>query len=51
MTTKGFFRKQIIVLISSENINKFMMPSSEYIVNLNRALETDTLIDFIHIDN
>ena len=39
MTTKGSSRKQIIIPIDKDNINKFMASSSIYIANINRALK------------
>jgi len=53
MTTKDPSRKQIIVLINSNNIKRFMNKSSNYIANLNRALKnmrTDVIVNFIHLD-
>ena len=51
--TKGLSRKQIIVPMSTDNTNKFMLVSSEHITNLNHSLrntKTDLIADFIHID-
>ena len=51
MTIKGSFHKQIIVLMGSKNINKFIAFSDNHITNLNHALKSiksDTIIDFIH---
>ena len=39
MTTKDPFRKQVIALINSDNIKKFIDKSSSHISNLNRALK------------
>ena len=39
MITKGLLRKQIIVLMSNNNRNKFMSNLSAYISNINRALK------------
>ena len=53
MTTKGSFRKQIIILISNDNIYKFMKNSSLHIANINWALKnakSEVLVDFIHLD-
>ena len=38
MTTKGLSRKQIIVPMSTDNTNKFILVSSEHITNLNHSL-------------
>jgi len=35
MTTKGSLRKQVIIPISNDNINKFMKDSSLHVVNIN----------------
>ena len=35
MKTKGLSRKQTIILMSSDNINKFMKNSSLYVTNIN----------------
>jgi len=43
MTTKGPSRQQIIVLMGSNNIFKFMSLSSEYIANINKALKISSL--------
>ena len=54
MMTKGPLRKQIIIPISTDNANKFMLASSKHIVNLNyslRSTKTDFMVDFIHIDH
>jgi len=53
MITKGPLRKQIIVSISSDNKVKFIVSSSKYITNFNRALKntkSEVIIDFAHID-
>ena len=53
MITKGPLRKQIIVPISSDNKVKFIVSSSKYITNFNRALKntkSEVIIDFTHID-
>ena len=54
MTTKGPSRKQIIVPISIDNANKFMLASSKYVANLNyslKSIKTDLMVDFICIDH
>ena len=53
MTTTGLFRKQIIILMGSNNITKFMKNSSLYITNINwslRNLKSEVLVNFIHSD-
>ena len=37
--TKSLSRKQIIVLISSNNLEKFMILFNKYVANINRALK------------
>ena len=39
MTTKRLYCKQIIVLMNSDNIVKFMSNSSNHITNINRLLK------------
>jgi len=54
MMTKGPSRKQIIVPMSMDNANKFMLASSKYIVNLNHSLKnikTDLMVNFIYRDH
>ena len=53
MTTKGPSRKQIIIPMSSDNMNKFMKNSSLHIANINQSLrnsKSEVLVDFIHSD-
>ena len=53
MITKGFLRKQIIVLISNDNKAKYIVSSSNHITNFNRALKntkSEVMVDFAHID-
>jgi len=53
MTTKGSLYKQIIVSISSNNINKLMVSSSEHVAGLNHTLKgikSDNIINFIQIN-
>jgi len=50
MTTKGPSRKQIIIPIVKDNINKFMKNSLIHVTNLNRNLRnamSEVLVDFI----
>ena len=50
MTTKGSSRKQVIIPIVKDNINKFMKNSSIHMTNLNRNLRntmSEVLVDFI----
>ena len=54
MTTKGPSRKQIIILMSSDNISSFMKNTSSNVANLNRELrnaKTDVLVNYIRSDN
>ena len=54
MTTKSPSHKKIIVPMGSENINKFMIFSSEHVTNLNCTLKdirSDIFIDFIYFDH
>jgi len=49
-TTKGPFRKQIIIPMSPGNILSFMKNSSQHVANINRELrnaKTDVLVDYI----
>jgi len=51
--TKGPSRKQIIILMSNDNIIKFMKNSDTHIINLNRNLrntKSEVLVYFIHSD-
>ena len=53
MTTKGLSRKQIIILMSNDNIIKFMKNSLLHIANINRSLKnakSEVLVDFICSD-
>lgn len=50
MITNGLLCKQIITPISSDNINKFMVSSSEDIAGPNytlKSIKSDNIIDFI----
>ena len=50
MTTKGPSRKQIIILMSGDNVSSFMKNSSLHVANINRLLwnaKTDVLVDYI----
>jgi len=50
MTTKGLFRKYVIIPMSSENNSKFMKNSSLHVANINRLLrnaKSEVLADFI----
>jgi len=52
--TKGPSRKQIIIPMTIDNTNKFMLAFSKHITNLNRSLKsikTDLMVDFICIDH
>ena len=49
--TKGLFKKQIIILIDSDNIAKFIKNSSLHIANINlRNLKSEVLVNFICLD-
>jgi len=51
---KRLSRKQVIILMSLNNANKFMSNLSSYVTNINRALKnikSDIMADFIYIDN
>ena len=53
MTTKGPSRKQVIILMSIDNINRFMKNSSLYIANINKSLrntKSEVLVGFIWSD-
>ena len=53
MTTKGPSIKQIIILMSNDNIIKFMKNSLLHIANINRSLKnakSEVLVDFICLD-
>ena len=50
MMTKESSRKQVIILINSNNTVKFMKNSSLHIANINRSLrnmKSEVLVDFI----
>ena len=54
MTTKGPFRKQIIIPVSQDNINIIIMYANGYIFNINRLLKSiksDIIPDFICSDS
>ena len=53
MTTKGPLRKQVIILMSNDNINKFIKDSLFHIANINQSLrnaKSEVLVNFIHSD-
>jgi len=50
MTTKGPLRKQVIILMNSDNIVKFMKESLLHVSNINGALKNvkfEVLVNFI----
>jgi len=49
MITKGFSRKQIIILMSSNNLERIIAISSKHIANINRALniKSEIITDFL----
>jgi len=54
MTTKGPFRKQVIIPMSLLNTNRFMAKSNQHVTNINRFskdVKSDVLADFICTDN
>ena len=53
ITTKGLSRKQVIIPMSNDNIEKFMKNSSIHVANLNRNIrnaKSEVLVDFIRSD-
>ena len=53
ITTKGLFRKNVIIPMNSDNIMRFIKKSSLHISNLNSALKnikSDVLVNFICSD-
>jgi len=53
MTTKGSSRKQVIILINSDNISRYIKNSLVHVTNINRSLrnaKSEVLMDFIHSD-
>ena len=53
MTTKGSFRKQVIIPMVKDNIDKFIKNSLIHVTNLNRNLRNaklEVLVNFIHSD-
>jgi len=49
MTTKGLFRKQVIIPMNVDNIANFMKESSQHVSNINKILKnakSDILADF-----
>jgi len=53
MTTKGPSRKQIIILMSKENVNSFIKNSSLHISNINRQFhnaKSEILVDYIRAE-
>ena len=53
ITIKGLSRKQIIILMNSDNTVKFMKDSSLHVANINRSLrnaKSEILVDFIWSD-
>jgi len=54
MTTKGPFRKQVIISMSRENVKSFMKNLSLHVANINRLLhnaKSDVLVDYICSDS
>ena len=54
MTTKDPLRKQVIVLISKDNVDNIMVSANKYVTNINRALKnikSNIMINFICPEN
>ena len=54
MITKDFSRKQIIIPMESNNVEKIMVQSNIYIANINRQskdIKSETSVEFIYSDN
>jgi len=54
MTTKGPFRKQVIVLMSKFNINNILVLANKHVTNINRTLKnikSNVTVNFIYLDN
>ena len=54
MTTKSSLRRQILVSMSLNNMNKIMILSNKYVTNINRALKDiklEVIADFICTNN
>jgi len=53
MTTKGLLHRQIIILMSSDNLKKFLSSLSKHVINLNHALKDiklEVFVNFIRSD-
>ena len=53
ITTKGPSHKQVIVLMNSNNIIKFILNSSDHITNINRLLKnikSDCKVNYIQLE-
>ena len=54
MITKGSSRRQVIILMSLNNFQKFMLLSNKHVFNINRTLKdikSDIMADFICTNN
>ena len=54
MTTKILSRKQIIISIGSNNVERAMVKTNANVVNINRLLKgvkSEVSVNFIHLDN
>ena len=52
--TKGLSRKQIIIPMESNNMERIMTQSNVYIANINQQLKyikSETLVDFMYFNN
>ena len=53
ITSKRPLRKQVIILMNSDNISKFMKNSLLHVANINQSLrnmKSEVLVNFIHSD-
>jgi len=54
MITKDSFRKQIIISMGTNNVERVMVQSNTYVVNINRlikGIKSEISADFIYLDN
>ena len=54
MTMKSPSRKQVIVLMSKDNVDNIMVSTNKYVANINRALKnvkSNVMVNFIHPEN
>ena len=48
MTTKRPSRRQVLVSMNSTNTSKFIVLSSNHVANINRALKSEIIVNFIY---